>query len=458
MSDIIASARSMTTYSDNQFVAVGFPKGGLTPATITAMVGFSQGQGLQMSPMVSAAFDKIKGATSATIAGLPAGAASALSNVGITTATINASTDPAQTVQGIKDALATDGIMLDTATENSLSSTIGAASKLESLSSKLMAGGPAAFMQKFNAARGHIADTIELKKVTAFTANQSLDSFGSGMKKMSSLSSNGLDGVMGNMAAAGAAMAAAGPMFDMGDIKNMGSPVGIVKKLLGSKMSNSTGVTGELTKAGVDVADLENPAFADKISKVMNNIKDPKALKDVADQFGIKPPGGLPEVGKQSFAALAASNPFAGTPGYTGGDSSLNTNAGATLLGGAPSVPIEPAPEPIPPSPVEASATPRKWASVNDLSNNAPPISAVVSRTETVTDFEGNSWQVFGSVNTKTRLVTFIIYGSEGQSVVDGSSSNVIGLLNQLPRGEDDFIGNVINKVRTMESSLRSLT
>ena len=457
MSDIIASARSMTTYSEGQYNAIGFPKGGLTPATITAMVGFSQGEGLQMNPMVSAALGKIKSATSATIAGLPPGAASALSNVGITMDTINASTDPAQTVQGIKDALATDGIMLDTATENSLSSTIGVASKLESLSSKLMAGGPAAFMQKFNAARGHIADAIEIKKVTAFTANQTLDSFGSGMKKMSSLSSNGLGGAMGNMAAAGAALAAAGPMFDLGDIKNMGSPVGLVKKLLGSKMSNSTGVTGELTKAGVDINDLENPAFADKISKVMGNIKDPKALKDVAEQFGIKPPGGLPEVGKQSFAALAAANPFAGTPGYTGADSSLNTNAGATLLGGTPA-PIGPPPEPIPPSTAEASSTPGKWASVNDLSDNAAPISAVISRTETVTDFEGGSWQVFGSVNTKSRLVTFIIYGSDGSILTDGSPSKVLGLLNQLPRGKDDFVGSVINKVKSMESSLRSLT
>jgi hypothetical protein len=375
MSDILASARSMTTYSDNQYVAVGFPKGGLTPATITAMVGFSQGEGLQMSPMVGAALDKIKSATSATIAGLPAGAASALSNVGITTETINASTDPAQTVQGIKDALATDGIMLDTATENSLTSTIGLTSKIESLSSKLMAGGPAAFMSKFNAARGHIADAIEIKKVTAFTANQVLEGFGSGMKKMSSLSSNGLDGVMGNMAAAGAAMAAAGPLFDMGDIKNMGSPLGIVKKLLGSKMSKSTGVTGELTKAGVDINDLENPSFADKIGKVMSSITDPKALKDVADQMGIKPPGGLPSVGKQSFAGIAAANPFTKLPGYSGADSSLNTSAAATLLGGATAAPapIEPVPEPILPSPVEASSTPDKWASVNDLTTDVPP-------------------------------------------------------------------------------------
>jgi hypothetical protein len=357
----------MTTYAENQFVAVGFPKGGLTPATITAMVGFSLGEGLQMSPMVTAALDKIKGATSATIAGLPAGAATALSNVGITMDTINASTDPAQAVQGIKDALATDGIMLDTATENSLTSTIGLTSKMQSLSSKIMAGGPAAFMSKFNAARGHIADAVELKKVTAFTANQTLESFGSGMKKMSSLSSNGLDGVVGNMKAAAAAMLSAGPLADLTDPGSMGGPVGLIKKLADSKMANgATGITEKLGKIGIKLDDISNPANLDKVKKVMGSISDPKAIKDVADQFGANPPGGLPAVGKQSFAA--ATNLFAKLPSYSGPDSSLNTDAAATLLSGTSS-PNDP-PPPIGPAPVEPSADPVKWTEVNTLSSN----------------------------------------------------------------------------------------
>jgi hypothetical protein len=312
MSDIIASARSMTTYSDNQYVAVGFPKGGLTPATITAMVGFAQSEGLQMNPAVG------------------------------------------QAIAAMDNKLATldpnvDGVLITQITN--------AKNKLSSVSSKIFAGGPAAFMQKLNTARGHIADTIELKKVTAFTANQSLESFGTGMNKISSLSSNGLDGVMGNMAAAGAAMAAAGPLFDLSDTANLGSPVGLINKLASSKLANATGVNAALTKAGVNINDLSNPANADKISKVMSSITDPKAIKDVADQFGIKPPGGLPDVGKQSFAALNAANPFAGAP-----DSGPNTSAVA--LG---------APPPIVPSPVEASATPEKWASINDLSTTPTP-------------------------------------------------------------------------------------
>ena len=45
MADIIASARSMTTVADGQYVAIGMPKSSLTPATLTAMVGMAQGGG-----------------------------------------------------------------------------------------------------------------------------------------------------------------------------------------------------------------------------------------------------------------------------------------------------------------------------------------------------------------------------------------------------------------------------
>jgi hypothetical protein len=233
----------------------------------------------------------------------------------------------------------------------------------------------------------------------------------------------------------------------MGDIKNMGSPVGLISKLTSFKSSSATVINAALAKAGVDIDDLSNPINADKISKVTNSISDPKIIKDIADQFGVTPPGGLPEVGKQSFAALTAANPFAGAPSYQGADSSLNTGAASALLGGAPA--------PIVPSPVEASADPAKWALSNDLTP-PPAIDAVVSRTQTVTDFEGGSWQVFGSVVTKTGATSFKIYGSTGGIVTEGSAKDVIGLVNQLPRGEDDFVERVINTIKSMESSFKS--
>lgn len=336
--DIIASARSMTTAVDGQYVTVGLPKGGLTPATITAMVGMAQGEGLQVNPLVTQAISKLQGDVTGIIGGLPAGAASALANANITTGNVLASSNVSATVTGIKDALAADGIMLDTATETSLTQNLSAATALSSISSKVMAGGPAGFMSKFNQARAHIADATELKKVTAFTANMSLDKFGSGMKSMTSLSMNGLDGVMGNMTAAGAAFAAAGPLFDMKDMKNFGSPVGMIKKLMSSKMSNATGVTAKLAAQGVDINDLENPAHADKISKVMNGIKDPNILKSVTSQFNVNPAAGLLDVKNPSLTsgvmAAAKANPFGGLPGYSGADSSLNAGAASTMLGG----------------------------------------------------------------------------------------------------------------------------
>jgi hypothetical protein len=292
-----------------------------------------------------------------------------------------------------------------------------------------MAGGPAAFMQKFNAARGHIADSIEIKKVTAFTANQSLDSFGSGMKSISSLSSNGLGGVMGNMAAAGAAMAAAGPLFNLNDVKNLGSPVGLVKKLASSKMANATGVNAELTKAGVDIDDLENPAYADKISKVMNNISDPKILKDVADQFDIKPPGGLPEVGKQSFADA---NPFAGIPGYTGEDSSLNTNAGAALLGGGPP------PAPVQPSIAESSANPIRWADNNNLSVAPAVDSSLVAIENQLKDLLDEFFAQSTKINDTFTAFTDELYALDfGKAGVEAERVAISAKYNKLlPRSE----------------------
>ena len=45
--DIIASAKAMTSVTEGQYQTIGLPKGGLTPATLTAMAGLSQGGGLQ---------------------------------------------------------------------------------------------------------------------------------------------------------------------------------------------------------------------------------------------------------------------------------------------------------------------------------------------------------------------------------------------------------------------------
>lgn len=350
--DLIASARSMTVASDGQFNTIGLPKGGLTPATITAMAGMQLGwgNGLDVSPSVTAAIGKLQGRTSSLISGLPSGAASALGNVGISLATINASTDPAATVTGIKNALATDGIMLDTATETSLTESITAGNKLAQLNAKLMNGGPAIFMQKFNAAKAHINDAIELRKVTDFCSNTSFDKFGKGISNMASLATQGIDGTLGNMKSIGAAMKATGKLFDPANMGSFGKPEGFINQLTKNKMANASGLTAAFSKFGVPMSDLSNPAYQEKIKSAMGSIADPKIMNAVAEQMEV--------------------NPFAGLPSATG-SSSITENSAGQLLGGATQAPQSTTPaEAAPPADTtvkeEAGTNPTVWAGNND--------------------------------------------------------------------------------------------
>ena len=81
MADLIASARSQTTVADGQYVAIGMPKGGLTPATITAMVGMAQGNGvaIDLAANVKTAMDKLQTVASSSDYPANVNAANALS-------------------------------------------------------------------------------------------------------------------------------------------------------------------------------------------------------------------------------------------------------------------------------------------------------------------------------------------------------------------------------------------
>lgn len=314
--DIIASAKSMTSVSELQHVTVGMPANAITPATLTAMVGLSKGGALQMVPSITQALDKIQSHTEGMISGIAPGISSALANAGISTSGISTSADPAATVAAIKAAAAVDGIMVDTATENSLTGAITAGSMLSGQASKIMAAGPVGFGKILNQVTAHVNDAVELKTAANFMANTSFGDFGSGIKDMASLTTQGLNNVLGNFKAVGSAFAAAGPMFDLTDMKNFGSPLGMINKLSSLKLGNSSGIKDALVKVGADVNNLGDPTQADKISKAFSSIKDPKVIATVSDQFGV----------------LAKKNPFAGLPS-AGSDNTLS--GGASLLGGS---------------------------------------------------------------------------------------------------------------------------
>jgi|LakMenE01Jun11ns_1017448.scaffolds.fasta_scaffold9702140_1 hypothetical protein len=345
MSDMIASARNMTVVAEGQYNTVGMPKGGLTPATITAMVGFKQGKGLEADYRVQVAID-----------------------------------------------------MLNAADANVYPTASTTASRLETFKNKVLAGGPAVFMQKFNTARAHINDSIELKKVTAFTSNQSLSGFGKGISSMSDLTDNGISGSLGDLSQVGDVFSSAGPLFDMKDMKNFGTPTGLINKLSSTKMANATGVNAELAKSGVDVNDLDNPVYKDSINKAMANIKDPKVLNAVSEQFGVNPAAGLPNSLNNSLTdglvSASKANPFGNLPSQAPAD----PNAAANLLGGRP-----------------ATGNPTAdWATVNS------PTAFGTAKTPTVSGYTSKTPTAFGSASTE---------GQEGTGVAGLKGTPFAGLI-----------------------------
>ncbi len=258
MADIIASARSMTTVADGQYVAIGMPKAGLTPATITAMVGMAQGNGvaIDLAANVKAAMDNLQ-----TVA--------------------SSSTYPANV------------------------NAQAALNTLTTVQSKLFnkddAGGFGTIVGKI---QSHIANSNDVLNTTNFLSNSAYSDFGSGITDMSSMGDRGLTNILGSLPGAGKAMASTGTMFNGIDVKHFGTPSGMVEALTKNKLANATGVNQKLLEAGVDLNDIHNPVYADKISSVLTNIKDPAAINATAEQFEIN-------------------NPFAGLPAYQGTDSSL---------------------------------------------------------------------------------------------------------------------------------------
>ena len=258
MADLIASARSQTTVADGQYVAIGMPKGGLTPATITAMVGMAQGNGIAID--------------------LAANVKTAMTNL--------------QTVASSSDYPANVN-------------AAAALSALTTVQSKLFnkndAGGFGTIVGKI---QSHIQDSNEVLNTTNFLSNSAYSDFGSGITDMSSMGDRGLTNILGKLPAAGKAMASTGTMFNGIDVKHFGTSSGMVEALTKNKLANATGVNQKLIEASVNLNDIHNPVYANKISSVLTNIKDPVAINTTAEQFAID-------------------NPFAGLPSYTGSDSSL---------------------------------------------------------------------------------------------------------------------------------------
>jgi hypothetical protein len=328
--DLIASARSATNITDNQYVTIGMPKNTLTPATLTAMAGMAQGGALQISNTTSGIINSLQTNVS-SIFSSAGGNASILSAAGVSfsTPSLNVAGDISKVVSNA----AAFGVTIGSATQSLMSNVMSASSGLSSLVNKMLpAGNPAAFGKFLAQAQSHITDSIELKKAINFTNTLNISDFGSGVKEMADMADRGLNNVFGSLPSAANAIKATGSMFAGTSTSNFGQSAGIVDALNQNKLGNATGVNKALAAAGVPLNDIGNPVYADTVKKVLGGIKNPAILNTIAKQFNINPAAGLPKIAGFSMPSITG-NPLSKLPSVVG-DNSIITNA-SKILGGS---------------------------------------------------------------------------------------------------------------------------
>lgn len=345
--------------------------GSLSPATITAMVGIAQNSALKIADDVQSSMS--------------------------TLAAIAASMSPA-----------------NVAAASTLSS-------MQALQSSLGFGGSpnqAAFGSILQQAVQHCKDSVQLKQCTDFLESVDYSSFGSGISDMGSMAERGLTSVMGSLSAAGAAMASTGSMFNGIDVKDFGSPLGLVKSLQANKLANATGVNAKLSAAGVPLSDIDNPIYADKISQVMASIKDPAAINAAAEQFNI-------------------ANPFGGLPSYNGNDGSLYSTP--SFLGGASTNTS---------NFVEGSVTQGTSTASSAIGAGLSSTGRSLTVTKPVT-VSGGNWSVTGTASGSN--VNYVVFDAKGDSLTDGTYSYVTNLLQgQIASG--NFVATYTNVLGVLAS------
>lgn len=326
--DFIAIARSTTSVTDGQFKTLAIPANSLTPATITATMGAVSGDTLQLHPNVSAALGMLRSRSTTLINSVPE-LAGQFGNAGVNistatgtqisavisqvTANVTSGNLPVSVSTSITGILTSDPLTGFTG----LNDTSALQDDLEVLHSQMLPpGNQVGFAKIVNQCQAHINNAKDLLNTTNFLGNTKYGDFGSGIKDMGSMADQGLTNVFGSLSSAGAALSANGSMFNGIDLKNIGKPGGIVEAFTNNKLANATGLNEKLAAAGVNLDDIHNPLYANKINSVLGSIKDPTAIAAAAEQFG-------------------QANPFAGVPTYQGTDSSLYTGAAGKLLGGS---------------------------------------------------------------------------------------------------------------------------
>lgn len=263
----LVTNKAGSVIAENLKVTLATPAGAITPSTLTAMVGIAKNEALVAGPKVQAA----------------------LQSMALKSSELTATIAAKQAAVPPQDASAeiTFKALVDDTRSKVLAhhATIGLTTNQPAFGS---------FMAQ---AQSHINDANEVKDSVDTMKAMSFSDLGSGISKVSDMATQGLKGAMGSLASTASAISAAGPCFDMKDMGNFGSPVGLVNKLNSVKLGNASGVNDVLSKAGVDLNRLNDPVYKNTVAQGLNTVTDPKVIETVTKQLKVSPFGKISSLG-----------------------------------------------------------------------------------------------------------------------------------------------------------------
>lgn len=253
--DKIVTAKAGTVVAENLKLALSTRGGGgsLTPSVLTALVGIANNQALQEAPDVTSAKTILQQHVSML----------------------------SPNVAGYIPGVSGPG--------NAAASALTSLSNMQSNLGMGTSPNHSRFGTMLAQAKGHIDDSVELKKATNFISNSSFEDFGSGITDIQSMSTQGMSNVFGDLDATANVLDKVGPCFDLSNPAEIGTGAGFVNKLNISKLGNFTGVNEALTANNVDLTDISDPVYSETVTNTLSSITDTTAIKAVVSELDVTP-------------------------------------------------------------------------------------------------------------------------------------------------------------------------
>lgn len=166
----------------------------------------------------------------------------------------------------------------------SLSSNITTASQTLSTQSSTILSCVSVYFPQIVA---HVDSSINIKNSVDFMANVNYKDFGSSMTKIDDCLDHGIVSLFGDLTVIAAVLQIAGKIYDLSNMRTFGTPGGLVQSLIDNRLSDSIGLTDQLSAWGVDTNNLYDPAYQERIINALKSVTDQSSLPRVVYYYNL---------------------------------------------------------------------------------------------------------------------------------------------------------------------------